>query len=85
MPKLDKLYAFVADDNGPEDQGIMAFRDGVRGGWMPMVGGDLTRIDQLYPIAKFLSGKSGIPFKVMLYGSPQDVTAEVVRRINGKA
>lgn len=50
MPKITELYAFVSIGSGPNDEGIIGFRtDG--GTWMPMVGADMTRINQLKPMA----------------------------------
>lgn len=69
MPAVDKLYAYVADDDG-----LMAFHSPSTG-WMPLVGIDEARMQTLYPIAKTISKASGKTFRVLLFENPKDVTA----------
>ncbi len=49
MPKITEMYAFIAEE-GPEDEGIVAMKVGNM--MMPMVGGDMARIESLRPIAE---------------------------------
>ncbi len=56
MPKITEMYAFIAED-GPEDEGIVAMMVG--DGWMPMVGGDMARMESLKPIAEKIAGIHG--------------------------
>lgn len=81
MPKIDRMYAFVADDNGPDDEGIMGARmpDGT---WMPFVGADTSRIKSLLPMARMVSKLSGKPFKILLFEGRRDVTQAVLEGQN---
>ena len=49
MPKITEMYAFIAEDSH-EDEGIVAMKVGNM--MMPMVGGDMARIESLRPIAE---------------------------------
>lgn len=58
MPRIEELFAFIAENAGPDDEGVTAFR-GPGGFWMPMVGADRARVDSLREIAVGLAKVSG--------------------------
>lgn len=66
MPKITEMFAFICEDNGPEDEGIMGFRDNT-GQWFPMVGADIERIISLTPIADEISRNSGKPYRILKF------------------
>jgi len=74
--KITKLYAFVLENDGGVE-GLMAFYQPDTGGWMPMVGSDLKRVNQLHSIAKTISKTLGKPFKVLEFEKPTDITASL--------
>ena len=50
MPKIKTIYAFIATEKDPDDEGIVAqFMGGM---WMPLVGADKDRVNSLKPIAE---------------------------------
>jgi hypothetical protein len=51
MPKITELFAFVSIGSDPDDEGVMAFQTN-GGTWMPMVGADMTRVNELKPPAE---------------------------------
>ena len=53
MPKITELFAFVAEDTGPDDEGVMAFSvDSFSGPMMmPLIGADMERVESLRAIA----------------------------------
>lgn len=57
MPVIDKMFAFIVTDNGPEDEGVPAVYSDQ--GWMPLVGADMRRVDILMPMAVELARESG--------------------------
>lgn len=73
--KIQEMYAFVAD-NGPEGEGIMGFK-GPDGGWVPLVGADLTRVEQLKEIADQISKAAGIPYRILYFKLVGDITDSV--------
>ena len=79
MPTIDRMYAFVAEDNGPADEGLMAFIAPGTGQWMPMVGADLDRIQSLIPMAELIAKQTGKPFKVLLFENRKDITQEIIK------
>ena len=57
MPKITEMFAFIAEDTGPEDEGVTAYSLGAV--WMPMVGADMARVNSLRPIAQQIASSSG--------------------------
>jgi len=66
MPKITEMFAFVAEDKEPDDEGIMAMRlpDGT---WAPMVGADTARVRSLKPIAEAIKEQTGRPYKILRF------------------
>jgi hypothetical protein len=66
MPKITEIFAFVSIGDDPDDEGVMAFQtnDGI---WMPMVGADMTRVNQLKPMADRISKTTGKPYKILKF------------------
>ena len=59
MPKIEKLYAYIAHEKeDPDDEGVTAFL--VPGmGWMPMVGADKARMMSLKQKAQEIANTMG--------------------------
>lgn len=54
---IDTIYAFIAvDDDG---EGVCGAKIGPGGTFMPLVGADLERVEQLRPVAKLIARESG--------------------------
>ena len=64
MLEINEMFAFVSQDDGG-DEGITAFTEGNM--WMPMVGADFARVDQLKPMARRLAKTSGRPIRIYRY------------------
>lgn len=71
MPVIDKLFAFITADSGPEDEGVIAFYEG--GAWFPMVGADMKRIESLRPIAEQLAKDVGKPIRLVHFTNRVEV------------
>lgn len=65
MPKITEMYAFVAADKGPEDEGVMAMQTVT--GWMPLVGADMVRVNDLKPIAEMIAKNTGKPYRILRF------------------
>ena len=63
MPRIEEMYAFVAEDSGPDDEGIVGM--GTRAGWMPLVGADMARVESLKPIARNIAAQTGKKIKLL--------------------
>ncbi len=63
MPRIEEMYAFVAEDSGPDDEGIVGMNTG--SGWMPLVGADMARIESLKPIARTIASETGTRIKLL--------------------
>lgn len=65
MPKITELYAFIAEDNGPEDEGIMGMN--FSGQWIPFIGADMKRVDDLRNYAEQIKQHTGKPYKIKYF------------------
>ncbi len=66
MPKITELYCYIAEDAGPEDEGVAAFL-GPGGMWMPMVGADKVRMEALRPMALTIATQLGKPLRLVRF------------------
>lgn len=64
MPRITELYAYVIADADEEDEGVPAFL-GPGSMWMPMMGADLERAEQLRSRAEAMAAASGKPVKLV--------------------
>ncbi len=72
MPKITEIYAFVTEDTGPDDEGMVGMQ--LPGGnWMPLVGADMARIDSLMPSARAFAKQLGKPVKLVHFSQRKDV------------
>lgn len=53
--KIEKLYCFIAENEIGE--GVTGFHTGQ--GWMPLIGADMKRIDDLIIIAQNIANQTG--------------------------
>jgi len=74
MPKIEKMFAFVAEDAGPDDEGIMGMSMGSI--MMPFVGADQARIKSLLEHAQYIKRKTGKPFRILEFSVRKDVTSD---------
>lgn len=78
MPVIDRMYAFVQEDTGPDDEGVISALASVHGpfhaaGPMPLVGSDMARINSLRPIAQRVADATGKPVKVLMFSVRTEV------------
>jgi hypothetical protein len=63
MPKISEMYAFVVEDQGPDDEGVVAWQFGAS--MMPLVGADMKRIESLRPFARSVAYMLDKPVKLV--------------------
>lgn len=68
--KIEKLYAFVADD--AEGEGVCGFV-GPDGRWMAMVAADKARVESLKPIAQDIARQTGRPIKLLCFSVREQI------------
>jgi len=71
MPRIEEMYAFVAEDSGPDDEGVVAMS--VSGVMMPLVGADIVRVESLRPIARSISAQTGKKIKLLHFTQREDL------------
>lgn len=79
MPKIDEMFAFVVEDSGPDDEGIIGMN--TVSGWMPLVGADMARVDSLRPIALGLARGMGKTIKLLHFTKREEVETIDGRKI----
>lgn len=71
MPRIKEIFAFVAEDSGPDDEGITAMPVGHI--WMPMVGADMARVNSLRPVAAKIARRTGKPVKILRFSHREEL------------
>jgi hypothetical protein len=72
MPRITEMFAFVVEDTGPDDEGIVAhfIRIGATtdaGYWMPLVGADPARVASLMPLAQEVADRFQKPVRILRF------------------
>lgn len=78
MPRIEELFTFVAEDKGPDDEGIVAMPFISQEGsvMMPLVGADMSRIKSLRPWAEEIKRRTGKSVKLLRFSS-REVLEEI--------
>jgi len=71
MPKIQEMYAFIVEDSGPDDEGIIGIQS--EEGWLPLVGADMARVESLKPIARGIGNKTGKKVKLVHFTNREDL------------
>ena len=75
MPKVTEVFAFVAEDTGPDDEGLAAMQVGNT--FMPLVGADMKRVDSLRPHARAIARRMKKPIKLLRFTQREEL--EVIK------
>lgn len=70
--KMERLYAFVVEEPNGEE-GIMAFMDPAQQRWMPMIGSELSMVEELKEGAKAMAEKLNKTVKLISFTKRQDI------------
>lgn len=65
MPKIEKMFAFVIDYGGPRGEGIVGMMDATSKQWMPLVGADMKRVEELRPFAQAIATSQNKPIEII--------------------
>ena len=76
MPKITEIWAYIVDDNGPDDEGLVAVRRG--DAWMPLVAADYERAKIVRPLAEMAAKESGKSVRLVRF-----MMREEVEKISG--
>ena len=57
MPRIDSIWAFIAEDTGPDDEGVTGFLQGDT--MLPLIAADAARLDSLRAMAQHIATKTG--------------------------
>ncbi len=72
MPKITELYAFVVDDTGPDDEGVIG--ENIGGQWMPFMGADLERVRSLMEErAQRIADKLGKQIRIYRFSQKEQI------------
>lgn len=77
MPRIEEMYAFIVEDSGPDDEGVMAMQtepgdDGQRL-WLPLVGADMARVNSLRSIAQGIGRQIGKKVTLVHFTNREDL------------
>lgn len=72
MPRIDVMYAYVTEDTGPDDEGVIAAQLGPSG-WMPLVGADKERMEAMRHLAQRSADAQGKVVKLLEFSVRRQV------------
>ena len=77
MPRIEEIYAFVVEDSGPDDEGVIGIQtgsgdDGQRL-WLPLVGADMARVNSLRLIAQGIGRQIGKRVTLVHFSNREDL------------
>lgn len=70
MPRIEKMFAFIAENNG-DDEGVVGIEMGRV--WWPLVGADMARVNSLRPVAKAIAGATGKIIKLVVFETRKEM------------
>ena len=71
MPKIDEMWAYIAEDQGPDDEGVVGHQVG---DWMfPLVGADKAQMDSLKLVAQSICNTTGKAIKLVKFTQRTDL------------
>ena len=76
MPKIDRLFAFIMQDKGVDDEGVMAMRvspPDKEAVWVPLIGADMNRVNGLTQYADDIAKLKGKPYKIVEFHKVSEV------------
>ena len=76
MPRIKEMYAFIVEDTGPDDEGVVAIPSISREHapiWVPLVGADMARVDSLRPLAEDIGRQSGKKVTLVHFSNRRDL------------
>lgn len=71
MSRIDEIFAFVFEDTGPEDEGIIATSLGGIG--ITLVGADMSWAESLKPIARQIVQQTGKKVKLLRFSTREEL------------
>ncbi len=85
MGRINELWAFVAEDTGPDDEGVISTSVIIRPGvvaHVPLVGADPERMSSLRSAAQAIANGMGKPVKLLMFSVRHEV--EVLKPLSGQ-
>ncbi|MBA7593461.1 hypothetical protein ES703_00381 [subsurface metagenome] len=77
MPRIEEMYAFIVEDSGPGDEGVIGIQTGPGADgqrlWLPLVGADMARVNSLRPIAQGIGRQIGKKVTLVHFSNRQDL------------
>lgn len=77
MPRIEEMYAFIVEDSGSDDEGVIGIQTGPGDGgqrlWLPLVGADMARVNSLRPIAQGIGHQIGKKVTLVHFSNRQDL------------
>lgn len=71
MPRITELYAYIAEDNGPDDEGVAAAQAGNM--MMPLIGADVGRSKRLRAVAQHVARTTGKRLRLVRFSVREEL------------
>lgn len=77
MPKIEKMFAFVAEEK-PGDEGVVATL--INSMWLPLVGADMTRVESLRGHAQEIANRLKKEITVLEFSTRKSISKIVPQK-----
>jgi hypothetical protein len=71
MPKISQLFCFAAYDKDEDDEGVPTFQSKL--GPIPLMGADVTRVEQFMPIAQQIADATGKQIRIYKFSHKEQI------------
>lgn len=71
MPRIKEMFAFITEENGPGDEGLIGIA--MNGQWMPFVGADMERANALKPLARSIGEATHKKIKLVRFSVREEL------------
>lgn len=69
--RIEEMYAFVMTDPVDNTEGVVGFYS--TEGWLPMVGADPARVEQLRPLAQDIASQHDTSIKILRFTVREEI------------
>lgn len=80
MPRISELWAFIAEDAGPDDEGVVAEFRPETSAWVSLVGADRARMDSVRARAQDIANASGKRLKLVRFTVREELEVIVPKK-----
>jgi len=76
MPRIDEVFAYICDDTGPDDEGVIGIN--TAHGWMPLIGADVARVESIRNAARSVALLTKKKVKLVRFSNREVINEDIL-------